>query len=119
AVQAGRLRRAGAELAEDEAEVVDAQRPRREHAHAARVRDGNDQRRVRRRPAHRRLEDRVLDAEELGDARFHRIRFSIWISAPASVAILVSAASKSFASLDERQLRTTWSRSAAARISPL
>ena len=116
-VHAVRLLRPGLDFAEDAAEVVDAQRPRREHAHAAGVRHRGDERRVRRRPAHRRLENGVLNPQQSGNARFHFMAFSIWMSARASLAIFPKALSKTCASLFDRHRRNVSSRSSAARMS--
>jgi hypothetical protein len=80
-VHAVRLGGVRLDLAQGGAKVLRTHRPAREHAHAARVRNRDHQRGIRRRPAHRRLEDRMLDAQELGDPGFQV--FSCWMKARA------------------------------------
>src|SRR6185503_9664666 len=117
-VHAVRFFRTRLDFAEGAAEILGPHRPGAEHAHAAGVRDGDHERRVRRGPAHRRLEDRVLDAEELGDARLHLCAFSFWISSRAWPASLVSTRSNACLSSRVRQFRNASSLCAAARIKP-
>ena len=115
-VHAEGLLRSFFDVMENGLEVIRPHRPGRQHPHAAGVRHRDDQRGVGRRPAHRRLEDRVLDAEQLGDPGLHFA--SSRISSRAWPASLARARSRIWRSLFDRQPLKAASRSAAAPISP-